>query len=123
MNLNVLFADTYALMEFIKGSEAYEDFIQYDLLLTQLNLAELYYNLLRESGKEIAEYYFELYKNLVIAIPRSVLKTAMQFKLKYRHEKLSYADCIGYALAGHLGVPFLTGDQKFQDKTNVIFVK
>ena len=47
----------------------------------------------------------------------------MQFKLQFKDEKLSYADCIGYAVAAEFGIKFLTGDKKFRSKENVEFVK
>ena len=47
----------------------------------------------------------------------------MEFKLKYKKERVSYVDCIGHALALELGIRFLTGDEKFEDKDNVEFVK
>ncbi|MBI2143262.1 type II toxin-antitoxin system VapC family toxin, partial [Candidatus Woesearchaeota archaeon] len=47
----------------------------------------------------------------------------MHFRLKYKKENLSYADCIGYALAEMMRIKFLTGDEKFRNKENVEFVK
>ena len=47
----------------------------------------------------------------------------MAFKLYNKKEKLSYVDCIGHCLAKEIGVRFLTGDQKFENKENVEYVK
>lgn len=87
------------------------------------NLAELYYHLLREYGKEIADRYFDIYSNIIVPVTLNSIRFAMEFKLQRRTEKLSYTDCIGYALALELGIPFLTGDEKFEGKQNVEFVK
>jgi predicted nucleic acid-binding protein len=39
-----------------------------------------------------------------------------------KKDKLSYTDCLGYALAMELEIPFLTGDRKFKGKKNVLWV-
>jgi len=40
-----------------------------------------------------------------------------------RRKKLSTIDCVGYAVANRLNVPFLTGDREFADMDNVQFVR
>ena len=46
-----------------------------------------------------------------------------QNKFKFKKEKLSYIDCLGYEVAKKLKIKFLTGDEGFRDKENVEFVK
>ena len=84
---------------------------------------ELYYHCLHDYGEEAADKYMEDYKGSVVAISQECIKTAMKLKLANKKEKLSYVDCIGYALAQEMEVRFLTGDQKFKDKADVEFVK
>ena len=48
---------------------------------------------------------------------------ACKFRFLHRAKKLSYADCIGYALAKRNGLKFLTGDRRFEGLENVEFVK
>ena len=120
---NVYFADTYAIIEILGGNKEYQPFIERVLITTKLNLAELYYHLLKEYGNEIAEKYMTIYAKISIPITFSAIKKGMQLKLEYKKEKLSYADCIGYALALEQNIPFLTGDQKFKEKTQVEFRK
>ena len=116
-------ADTYALVELIGGNPMYTPYLEHLLLTTKFNIAELYYYLLKDYDKPTADKYLKLYSEFAIPITYSSIKAAMQFKLKHKGEKLSYADCIGYALSLELGIAFLTGDEKFRNKDNVEFVK
>ena len=47
----------------------------------------------------------------------------MKFKIKYKKQDLSYADCIGYIYAIKNNLLFLTGDKEFKDLKSVEFVK
>ena len=117
------FADTYALIEIIKGNKDYKKYINTKLITTRYNLIELFYHCIHHHSKEIALIYFRFYSQFEIPITEYSILTGMEFKLKYKSERLSYVDCIGYALALELGIKFLTGDQKFKDKENVEFAK
>lgn len=119
----IFFADTYALIELAIGSQAYKQYLNALLVTTQYNLAELYYHFLRTYGVEAADSYYERYAPSAILVSDTSIREGMKLKLASKKEKLSYADCIGYALAQELGIKFLTGDQKFEDKDNVEFVK
>jgi predicted nucleic acid-binding protein len=120
---NVFFADTYALIELSKGTESYRKYLSSTLITTKFNLAELYYHFLHDNNQQTADMYLKAFRKLVIPITYTSIRTAMKFKLMYKSEKLSYVDCIGYALSQEYNVPFLTGDQKFQTKENVEFAK
>jgi len=119
----VFLADTYALIELLGGNSNYKQYLNSILITTKFNLIELYYHFIREYDKETADKYLRLYSQFVIPITYSCIRIGMEFKLEYRKEKLSYIDCIGYALASELGIKFLTGDSKFRNKDNVEFVK
>ena len=121
--IKAFFADTYALIEIIGGNPNYKQYTGFLLLTTKFNIIELYYSLLHDYGEETAEKYLQLYAHFVIPISHSAIRYGMKFKLLYRKEKVSYVDCIGYALAKELGIKFLTGDQKFENKENVEYVK
>jgi uncharacterized protein len=118
-----LFADTYALIEIVGGNQNYKKYFSQSLATTRYNLIELYYAFLSDYGKETAEKYFAEWKHFLTTITDSAIKVGMGFKREHRKEKLSYVDCIGYALAMELGMKFLTGDEKFENKPNVEFVK
>ena len=116
-------ADTYALIEIIGGNRSYAPYLNSVLATTKFHLAELYYHLLRFYSFDEATRYFDFYLQFLVPVSFSSIAAAMQFKLEHRNENLSYADCIGYAVAAELGMKFLTGDEKFKDKANVEFVK
>ena len=116
-------ADTYALIELIGGNPDYKPYTNHALATTKFNMAELYYHYLREHGMKTADRYLQALSDFVIPVSYGSMSLGMQFKLRHKNEKLSYADCIGYAVAIEMGIRFLTGDNKFRDKDNVEFVK
>ena len=119
----IFLADTYALIELLGGNPNYKPYLSHILITTKLNLIELYYHFLHDYGEETADKYLGLYSKFVIPITDNSIRKGMDFKLKHKEEKISYVDCIGYAIALELGIKFLTGDQKFENKDNVEFVK
>jgi predicted nucleic acid-binding protein len=120
---DVFLADTYALIELLGGNPNYKHYLDQILVTTKFNLVELYYHFLQDYGEETADRYHALYSRFIIPITDNSIRQGMKFKLGHKKEKLSYVDCIGYALALESGIRFLTGDQKFKDKENVEFVK
>lgn len=122
-DIKIFLADTYALIELLGGNPNYRPYLNHILVTTKFNLIELYYHFLHDYDKGTADKYLYLYSKFVIPITYSCIKRGMEFKLKHRKEKVSYVDCIGHALALELGIKFLTGDEKFEDKDNVEFVK
>ena len=116
-------ADTYALIEIMGGNRSYAPYLNSVPATTKFHLAELYYHLLRFYSFEEANRYFDFYSGFLVPVSLSSIAAAMQFKLQFKDEKLSYADCIGYAVAAEFGIKFLTGDKKFRSKENVEFVK
>lgn len=122
-NHKIFFADTYAFIEILNGNPNYKPYLNSILVTSRFNLIEFYYHLLNDKDKKTADKYLEVYSSLLIPITNKSIRIGMQFKLKHKKEKLSYTDCIGYAQALELNVRFLTGDQKFENKDNVEFVK
>ncbi len=116
----MLFFDTYALLELINGNKNYKRFLEEEFVTTKLNLMEMYHALLRMKNKN-ADYYYDFFLPSCVPIPDTIIKAAMKFKLQ--HKNLSYADCIGYALALLNDIKFLTGDEHFRNMKNVEFVK
>ena len=123
MNNGVFFCDTYALIEIIKGSKDYEIYTDSLLITSDLNLMELFYFLLRTYGKSKALEYFTEWEDIAVPIPKYVILKAMELKLIYKKEKLSYVDCMGYTYAQDNNILFLTGDAKFENKSGVEYIK
>lgn len=119
------FCDTYALYSFVTGNESYGKYFRnFKIATTKLNLIELFYIVLRDYlDLNKAREYYRFFLPYIAEVSDDAIEKAMQFKLKHKEEKVSYVDCIVYALSQELGIKFLTGDEKFKDKQNVEFVK
>lgn len=118
------FFDTYALVEIYRGNKNYLPYVSnIGLMLTKLNLLEFIHFLIREGKENEISEYIEKLNRFIVRYNDEVLVDAAKMKFKYKHERLSFVDCIGYFIAKKNGVKFLTGDIKFKDKENVEFVK
>jgi len=118
------FFDTYALAEMILGSENYKKYGDSIINTSTLNMAEVYYFLLRIYDKKTADFWMKkLNLKLINIINLDFCLEASKFKFENKKEKLSYIDCLGYVISKTLNMKFLTGDEKFENKTNVEFVK
>ncbi|MEX0920288.1 MAG: PIN domain-containing protein [Candidatus Pacearchaeota archaeon] len=115
------FYDSYALIEMIKGNPIYERFWDFKAICILNNLFELHQSLLREFNKKTADYWMDKFR--ILEVTAEDIINASDFRYKYKKEKLSMTDCIGYAVAKRNKLKFLTGDEKFKDKENVEFVK
>lgn len=119
----IYFFDSYAIMEISKGNSNYISYINSNVILTKLNLFEIFYSTLSQKGDGEAQKLFEDYKEFIIDFSLNDIKEAAKLRFKFRERKLSMVDCIGYILAKKLGIKFLTGDKEFEDISNVEFVK
>jgi len=118
------FFDTYALSEIISGNKNYDKYKNDIITTSTLNISEFYYFLLRAYNKKTADYLIKkLDFRLINIIKIELAVEASKFKFENKKEKLSYVDCIGYILAEKFNMKFLTGDEKFEYKKNVEFVK
>ncbi len=115
------FFDTYAILEILGGNPNYKKYTDADIVVTKLNLFELFYKLLKESGEEKAQHYLDIYKPFAADFDENVISEAA--KMEMLQGKLSMADCIGFIVAEKLGIKFLTGDSAFEAVPNVEFVK
>lgn len=118
---NAYFFDTYAFLEIIDGNKKYEKYKNCIKVTTILNLMELHLSLLRGTNKEYAEkIYHKFMKHTVPVYDKAIFDGN---KMKLRAKTLSYVDCIGYAIARHHRIKFLTGDKAFRNIAGVEFVK
>ncbi len=106
-----------------RGSESYKKYFSCECRTSLMNLLEVYYADLRDFGREAAVSDFQRLKMNAVEIKDEDVFEAMEFKLSKKHANLSYADCIGYIMARHMGVKFLTGDKQFKGLPGVEFVK
>jgi len=117
------FADTYALVEIIKGNKNYAKFLDRPLFTSIFNLYELYYIILKDYNKSQAENFFFYFKKNIIKFNDSAIFFASEFKLNNRKKSISYTDSLGYAISIENDFKFLTGDKEFKGVDNVEFVK
>ena len=117
------FADSYAYIEILRDNPNYRAYKQSVLITHKINVAEVTYWLIRTNQSTMAKEVSKRLWNEKAPITHNAVQKGMQFKHLKRKDKLSYADCIGYALAAELNIPFLTGDEKFKDLPNVEWVR
>lgn len=121
--MDVVFLDTYALIEILKENPNYYRYFKAQAVYTILNLMEFYYSVLAEYGKEKAQELYNHLKESLVPITDDALQEAMHFRHSNKKLNFSYADSIGYITAKKLNIPFITGDESFRHLENVIFIK
>ena len=119
------FLDTYAIIEIASGNENYKDYVldKEQAICTIFNLMEAHFYFMKNFGKKRADEIYDLLKPLVIDASDSLIKDANVLKLRFLKSRMSFADCIGYAIALKLNAKFITGDYAFKGMENVEFVK
>ncbi len=118
----VVFCDTSAIIDFICSEEKASPFKNNMLITGSLNLMELYYILLRDHGKAVAEYHLKEWACYAAPVSLETVKRAMEFRLANKKENMSYVDCIGYLFALEQKIPFLTSDRAFAGRPGVQIV-
>lgn len=122
--MHSFFFDTYAFYEIIVGNQNYLPYTkEVNIITTQLNLMEMYYQLLALYSKEHALEFFKKYEDFIVPISDSLVIEAMDFRKDHYKKNLSYVDCVGYTIAKKMKTPFLTGDIQFENMSNVNFIK
>lgn len=115
--------DTYALFEIINGNKNYEKYKEFPITLSVLNIAELYWNLLKEKDRKFADEQIEKFNFEILNIPYNLIIDAVLFRYENKRHDVSLVDAVGYVLAKKHKLKFLTGDRFFEDRDNVEFVK
>ncbi len=123
MTEEVYFFDTYALMEILQENTNYKKYINKVIILTQLNIFELFYNLLFDCREDIVKEITEIYNKSAVLYDKETIDEAAIMRFTFKNRKISMTDCIGYTIAKKLNIKFLTGDEQFKDLPNVEFVK
>ena len=124
--MSSFFADSYALIEMLKGNENYQSFQSEQLITTEFNICEVGFAVCREYPASATRFLMTVRKMVVIQETRDedYCAGAAQRKLATGEgKKLSTIDCVGYSVANRLNIPFLTGDREFADMDNVQFVR
>jgi hypothetical protein len=92
-------------------NDKYLKYLDSEVVITRLNLMEIYCHLLRDYGEKVAEDYYNETAGYSIEFTDMDIKEAMKFRLKMKRKKkdLSYVDALGYTIANRMDIPFLTG--------------
>jgi len=120
------FADTYAIVELLKGSPAYRQYKTAVLVTTEFNLCEFAYAVTRDFPDSAEDICSQVRHSMRLSHPgdREYLRAAaMRRKYSKEGRKFSLIDCVGYSVAESLTIPFLTGDREFEDLPIVKYVK
>jgi uncharacterized protein len=122
-----LFADTYALIELLKGNPRYEKYSHEYLIATEFNILELTYALFREFGRdETARIVKSIRENIeILPTDDSDYLDASEFRKSANKtgKKLSLIDALGYSCSHKQRIKFLTGDREFVEMENVEYTK
>lgn len=116
--------DSYALLAYFRaeaGAAAVEQLLndaasgKKELLMTSVNVGEVYYMAFRKNGQEKAELVWKLVRQFPITIVDADLAlTYNAAKLKAKN-RLSYADAFAAALTIQKKGTLITGDKEFEN--------
>jgi predicted nucleic acid-binding protein len=121
--------DSGALMAFLENepsAEEVERFIaeaqdaESRLLITAVNLGEIWYSTARAKSEAVAGQKIVEIRSLgfeIVDVDWDLTRQAAAFKAKYR---LAYADCFAAALAKLRKLPVVTGDPEFKQLTKEV---
>lgn len=121
------FADSYAVIEILKGNRHYLPYLGSGQLLTsEFNICEVAFAVCRDYP-ESSSYVMKEIRKIITLVPTTDEDYCSGAFLKRspvnRGKKLSTIDCVGYAVSRRLDIPFLTGDREFESLDHVEFVR
>lgn len=115
--------DSYALMAFFED-EPGADFVRglihkavegdVNLLMTVVNLGEVWYAIARSASAETADQYIHEIKGMGIEIVEADWNLTRQAAIFKANGNISYADCFAAALAKLKKAELVTGDKEFK---------
>ena len=115
--------DTYALIEIANGNPKFSFLMREEFMIINTTLAEFYWVLLREKGKEDAEYWVDKLSNFTLNITKEIMLKAQNFRFVNKKKNLSFFDCVGYIFSKENNYIFVTGDKEFKDLEGVEFIQ
>jgi predicted nucleic acid-binding protein len=114
--------DSWAWIEFLKDGPRANSVAPYlespgDLIISTMNVAEIYLFLLRHAKPDLITFITE--RCNIVSVTEIVALNAAT--LKHQH-KMGLADAIIYATAQEHGATLVTGDPDFKGKKGVIYI-
>src|SRR3989338_5231698 len=117
------FSDSYAIIALAEDSPSYIKFHSARIIISILNVGEIYQITLRKHGKETADNWFKKINFELLEITPQIIIDAIYFRYINKKKNLSLTDAVGYTLSLKHNLKFLTGDRQFENMPNVEFVK
>ena len=119
------FADSFAIIEILKGNPAYHEYGLRNLVTTEFNLCEVAYAMVRDYPDRSLSI-LSLIRSMIEIVQTGDSDYIAGANVRLRNNRLkrkfSTIDCLGYVVAERLNIPFLTGDREFFEMQNVEFV-
>ncbi len=121
--------DAYAMMAFFEdepGADFIRDLIlqaeqgSADLMMSVVNLGEVWYAIARTNSTDIADQYIHEIEGMAIEIVDADWELTRQAAVFKVNGNISYADCYAAALAKTRGAELITGDEEFEVLQNEI---
>lgn len=121
--------DSFALMAFFEdepGADFVRGLIQKavagetNLLMSVVNLGEVWYSIARTNSPEIADQYIHEIKGMAIEIVDADWALTRQAAAFKAHGGIAYGDCFAAALAKIKKAELVTGDKEFKPLEGVI---
>ncbi|MEW5869529.1 MAG: type II toxin-antitoxin system VapC family toxin [Chloroflexota bacterium] len=115
--------DSWAILAFFEGepaTEAVEKLVRQSiqdrtgLLITSVNLGEVWYSVARTRGENAAGKAIQNVRSLDIEIIPADWELSLQAARFKAQNPIAYADCFAAALAHLRGVELVTGDHEFE---------
>jgi predicted nucleic acid-binding protein len=116
--------DSYSIIAFLENESGAETIARIikeardkerPLLMSIINWGEVYYILLREAGKDIADKAAQTLDTLPIEIINADRELTLMAATYKASRKMSYADCFAAALAKLKKAELITGDKEFRE--------
>jgi ribonuclease VapC len=126
--------DSYALMAFFEdepGADLVRDLIlkaeenKVNLLITVVNLGEVWYSIARTNSPEVADQYIGEINGMAIEIVDADWQLTRQAALFKTNGNISYGDCFAAALAKIKKSDLVTGDKEFkslEDEIKILWI-
>lgn len=120
--------DSFALLAYFRneaGANEVEDLLtsasegKLILMMTTINIGEVYYMSVRKDGKSMAEKVWNAISNFPIEIIQVDLDFTLDAARIKANYKLSYADAFAAALAIKMKGILITGDKEFLNLNNL----
>jgi ribonuclease VapC len=123
MTVAVKVLDSYALMAFFEdepGADQVRDLLlkaesgDVQLLMSVVNLGEIWYSIARSTSPETADRYIEEIKGMSVEIVDADWPLTRQAAAFKANGNIAYGDCFAAALAQANKAELVTGDKEFE---------